>query len=220
MTPVYTARIWSATETRLAPGLRFVYTAERLVAALALILLVPFTLLIAVTIILLSRRGPLISHQRVGWRGEPLPMLKFRTMWEERQPGSSLFGIEQVAGPVSDLKDSNDRRVNSGFAAFCRRYSLDELPQLYHVARGEMSLVGPRPITQQELEQHYADCADEVVSLRPGLTGLWQIMGRSGLSYAERRRLDLQLVRDVSPRLYFSVLVRTIPKVLAGRGAC
>jgi lipopolysaccharide/colanic/teichoic acid biosynthesis glycosyltransferase len=83
-----------------------------------------------------------------------------------------------------------------------------------------MSLVGPRPITRAELETHYGDRADEVVSLRPGLTGLWQIGGRSHLSYDERRRLDLLLVREFSPALYFSILLRSIPKVLTGSGAC
>ncbi len=116
-------------------------------------------------------------------------------------------------------KASRDARVNSRFAAFCRRYSLDELPQLYHVARGEMSLVGPRPITLVELEDHYGACAEEVLSLRPGLTGLWQVMGRSRLTYARRKRLDLLLVRRASASLYFRILLRSIPCVLSGRDA-
>ena len=219
MTPAYNARIWSAGDARIAPGLRLIYSAERVTAMVALVILAPFAAVIAGTIMLLSGRGPLISHRRAGWRGAPLPMLKFRTMWGECGRRGCLFSIEHVSGCVSDAKGFSDARVNSRFASFCRRYSIDELPQLYHVARGEMSLVGPRPITFAELEEHYGDCADEVVSLRPGLTGLWQVMGRNDLPYAERRRLDLVLVREASARLYLSILLRTIPKVLAGRGS-
>ena len=97
--------------------------------------------------------------------------------------------------------------------------SLDEMPQLVHVIRGEMSLVGPRPITRAELDAYYGNAAAEVLSLRPGITGLWQVMGRNRLTYAQRRRLDLWLVRRASPRLFFAILARTVPRVLSGRGA-
>ena len=109
--------------------------------------------------------------------------------------------------------------MKSRFAAFCRRYSLDELPQLYHVARGEMSLVGPRPITLLELNEYYGASAAEVISLRPGLTGLWQVKGRNRLSYARRKRLDLFFVRNGSAGLYFQILLRSVSGVLSGRGA-
>ncbi len=175
---------------------------------------------IAIIVAVLSRRSPLVSHTRVGWRGAPLPVLKFRTMWTDSEPPRRLAVIEDVSGSVPAYKSAGDPRVTSRFAAFCRRFSVDELPQLYHVARGEMSLVGPRPITLAELEKYYGDRADEVISLRPGLTGLWQISGRSRLSYEERKRLDLLLVRGFSPALYFSILLRSIPKVLSGSDAC
>jgi lipopolysaccharide/colanic/teichoic acid biosynthesis glycosyltransferase len=147
-------------------------------------------------------------------------MLKFRTMWTGDEPPSEAFFIEDVSGRVPASKNASDPRVTSRFAASCRRYSLDELPQLYHVMRGEMSLVGPRPITLAELEVYYGDCAGEVVSLRPGLTGLWQIAGRSRLTYEDRRQMDLRLVREASPALYLGILLRSIPKVLTGSGAC
>jgi lipopolysaccharide/colanic/teichoic acid biosynthesis glycosyltransferase len=94
------------------------------------------------------------------------------------------------------------------------------LPQLYHVVRGEMSLVGPRPVTLVELERHYSECMDEVLSIRPGMTGLWQVKGRNQLTYARRRRLDLIYVRRRSAGLYLRILLRSIPRVLSGRGAC
>jgi exopolysaccharide production protein ExoY len=205
-------------EVPIAFWLRAVYAGERVIAALALLVLLPLTLLIAAIIAALSRRGPLVSHTRVGWRGLPLPMLKFRTMWDGSTAPGPLLEIEDVSGTVPLFKAA-DTRVRSRFASFCRRYSLDELPQLLHVVRGEMSLVGPRPITRAELELHYEDCIEEVTSLRPGLTGLWQVTGRSELTYAQRKNLDLRLVREVSPRLYLNILLRSIPRVLSGRGS-
>ena len=193
---------------------------EPVLATLALLLLSPLIVAIGIAIAMLSRRSPLVSHMRVGWRGAPLPMLKFRTMWTGDEPPSEAFFIEDVSGRVPASKNASDPRVTSRFAALCRRYSLDELPQLYHVMCGEMSLVGPRPITLAELEVYYGDCAGEVVSLRPGLTGLWQIAGRSRLTYEDRRQMDLRLVREASPALYLGILLRSIPKVLTGSGAC
>ncbi|HTF67062.1 MAG TPA: sugar transferase, partial [Edaphobacter sp.] len=87
------------------------------------------------------------------------------------------------------------------------------------VVRGQMSFVGPRPITRLEIDKFYGDCAEELLSLRPGLTGLWQLMGRSRLSYAARRELDLLFVRRASAGLYFSILLKTVPRVLTGTGA-
>jgi lipopolysaccharide/colanic/teichoic acid biosynthesis glycosyltransferase len=192
---------------------------ERMVAAMALIVLAPVLIAVATFIAILSRRNPLIRHMRIGWRGRPLPMLKFRTMWDVQGPAAGRFAIETVCGPPPGLKRSVDSRVTSHFAAFCRRHSLDELPQLYHVVSGEMSLVGPRPITVEELRCHYGACADEVLSVRPGMTGLWQVRGRGRLSYARRKRFDLMLVRRASAGLYFRILFRSFTAVLSGRDA-
>jgi exopolysaccharide production protein ExoY len=182
---------------------------EPVAAAVALLLLLPVLIVVAAAITSLSRRSPLIRHTRVGWRGETLAMWKFRTMW--------------AAGDAVDydptVKSADDPRVTSRFAAWCRRTSIDELPQLFHVVRGQMSFVGPRPITRVEIDRFYGDCAAELLSLRPGLTGLWQLMGRNRLSYAKRRELDLLLVRRASAGLYFSILLKTVPKVLTGTGA-
>jgi lipopolysaccharide/colanic/teichoic acid biosynthesis glycosyltransferase len=192
---------------------------ERIVAAMALIVLVPVLFTIAALIAILSRRNPLIRHTRVGWRGRPLPMLKFRTMWDARSPVAGRFSIETVSGPPPGLKRSVDPRVTSYFAAFCRRHSLDELPQLYHVVSGEMSFVGPRPITVEELSEYYGHRANEILSVRPGMTGLWQVRGRSRLNYARRKHFDLVLVRRASASLYFGILLRSIAAVLSGRDA-
>ena len=100
-----------------------------------------------------------------------------------------------------------------------RRLSVDELPQLAHVAAGRMALAGPRPITFGEMRRHYGECAAEVLSVKPGITGLWQVCGRSRLSYRQRRRLDLFFVRRGCGRLYAWILLRTLPAVVRGENA-
>jgi lipopolysaccharide/colanic/teichoic acid biosynthesis glycosyltransferase len=143
-------------------------------------------------------------------------------MWP-RTPGEWRLGwIEHLAPEAfngDETKPPDDARVSSAFARFCRRFSVDELPQLANVAGGQMSLVGPRPLTAAELRRHYSGVADEVTSVKPGITGVWQVGGRSRLSYAERRALDLQFVRERSPGLYLKVLARTVPVVLSGKDA-
>jgi exopolysaccharide production protein ExoY len=200
--------------------LRWIYRVEPVVATIALVAALPLALVIGIVIAVLSGRSPLIRHSRVGWRGCLLRMLKFRTMWDLGQRLSVPKLIEDVESAVPVDKTAADARIVSRFAALCRRYSLDEIPQLYHVARGQMSFVGPRPITRGELEEHYKSHMAEVLCLRPGITGLWQILGRSRLSYSRRVRLDLILVRRASPYLYFRILLRTIPKVIRGYDAC
>ena len=196
---------------------------ERLASVALFTALSPLLLASAVTLSLLSGRVPLIAHRRVGWRGATLWMLKLRTMWNTEtrgmgQPMGRTSGwiefIDDVEGP--ERKQPGDARVTNWFARFCRKHSIDEMPQLWHVIRGEMSLVGPRPVTDAEIERHYGTDADEVLQVKPGLAGLWQISGRNRLSYAERRRLDLRYVRDRSVRMYLRILLRTIPEVWSG----
>ena len=146
-------------------------------------------------------------------------MLKLRTMWDGDAPSCSgwIERIEDDGRP--ELKSAEDSRVSCRLARFCRRHSIDELPQLWHVISGEMSLVGPRPITDRELRLHYGTHAAEVLQAKPGLAGLWQISGRSRLTYAERCRLDLRLVRERSIPLYCAILLRTMPEVLHGKNS-
>jgi lipopolysaccharide/colanic/teichoic acid biosynthesis glycosyltransferase len=195
--------------------------AERLGALILLLLLLPGLAMAALTIILLSGRSPLIAHTRVGRGGCEIRVLKLRTMWGSADAGRRrAWVVEHLPDqPVPELKTPCDPRVQNTFSAACRKYSIDELPQLWQVVRGDLSLVGPRPVTSSELAEHYGPEAEEVLRLTPGLTGLWQIMGRDGLSYRQRRRLDLFLVRNWSFRLYAFILLATIPRVITGRDA-
>ena len=200
--------------------LRWIYKLEPVVAGIALVAVFPIAVTLALVIAILSRRSPFIRHARVGWRCSPLRMLKFRTMWERDFVTKRPMVVEDVIEAPQTLKTPRDPRVTSRFAAMCRRYSLDEIPQLYHVLCGEMSFVGPRPITRTELDKYYGAHASEVLRVRPGMTGLWQILGRSRISYCRRKRLDLLLVRRCCPNLYFWILFRTVPKVMSGNDAC
>jgi exopolysaccharide production protein ExoY len=169
----------------------------------------------------LSRRSPFIAHLRVAKNGEPFWMLKLRTMWPASGSPRGEWGWMEriVADPGDEEKNASDPRVTSRFAAFCRRYSIDELPQLWHVALGDMSLVGPRPLTRSEIERHYGAAAPEILAVKPGLTGLWQIHGRSAIRFPLRAAMDLELVRSLTASTYFRILARTIPAVLRGSGA-
>ncbi len=169
-----------------------------------------------------SGRTPLIAHRRVGRHGATLWMLKLRTMWGGHagfSRGANRW-VEHIAdddGPERKLE--NDPRVPGSFPQFLRRHSIDELPQLWHVISGEMSLVGPRPVTERELRKYYGVHADEILRLRPGLAGLWQISGRNRLSYADRRRLDLEFVRNRSLGMYVGILLRTVSEVFRGQNS-
>jgi exopolysaccharide production protein ExoY len=197
----------------------------------AVIVLTPLLAGIAIVIFLLSRRAPLVAHRRLGRDGRPFWMLKFRSMWNDepwngeplndRAPARTLRGlVERLSGEsVPEIKTASDPRVTSRFAAFCRRYSIDEFPQLWHVATGEMSLVGPRPVTPSEWAKYYGESAAEVLRLKPGLSGLWQTRGRNRLTYRQRRRLDIFLARHYCLLLYLRILGQTVPRVLAGRDA-
>ena len=194
---------------------------ERITAGLLLLLSLPFLLFAGSVVSVLSRRSPLILHKRVGFGGRSIWVLKLRTMWDQSERHRWWF-VERVYPSKTDCaipKLFPDPRVRNAFAAFCRRFSIDELPQLWQVVVGDMALVGPRPLTCFELELHYGRYAAEVLTRKPGVSGLWQVRGRSQLTYRQRRRLDLFMVRSWSPGLYFRILAATVSAVLSGRGA-
>jgi exopolysaccharide production protein ExoY len=193
---------------------------EKLFAGALLLLILPILVFASIIIVALSRRSPLVAHQRVGRYGRLIWVLKLRTMWNNDSSKRFVF-VHRLSASEAPLLPPNVKnvRVTSGFAAFCRRYSLDELPQLWHVVQGQMSLVGPRPLTRIELDKYYGSDATRVLAARPGLSGLWQIRGRSRLRYDQRRRLDVFLVTNWSIPLYFRILLATVPRVLAGKDA-
>jgi len=205
--------------TSRVPG--FLDVMERAAGATFLVAASPLIAASAGIIALLSRRSPFIAHQRVGEGGGLLWMWKLRTMWRRQAPGPHEQGWVEyiVAEPPQGSKNPSDDRVTSRFARFIRRHSIDELPQLWHVARGEMSLVGPRPLTRTEIARYYGTRADELLSVKPGITGIWQTRGRSSIKFPERAAMDLELINSRSTRTYISILLRTLPALFHGKGA-
>ncbi len=200
---------------------RTVQLCERIVAGILLVLAAPALFAGGLLLMVLSRRSPLIAHKRVGKSGSAIWILKLRTMWDDRPSQNGHF-IERISDNTSaelTPKATTDARVKSRFAALCRRFSLDEMPQLWQVVRGEMCLIGPRPLTTQEIARYYGPDALELLSRRPGISGLWQVRGRSSLNYKQRRRLDLFLIRRWCFPLYLKILIATIPSVIRGKNA-
>jgi len=189
---------------------------DRCGSALLLTLLSPLLLVIAVAI-KLNDRGPVIYRQRrVGRDGATFTMLKFRTMVTDADAiKQTLAADNEGAGPLFKMK--RDPRITR-VGGFLRRYSLDEVPQLFNVVSGKMSLVGPRPPLPEETEQ-YAPDARRRLLVKPGLTGLWQVSGRSDLTWAESIRLDLRYVEDWSLALDLMILWKTFRAVMGGQGA-
>lgn len=215
----------SAFETTIAgqrrPVSTIVAAAEWIIACSLFCFTLPLMFAAAVLIMGLSRRSPLIAHRRVGYRGKEIWVLKLRTMWSSATRKRQFWPlIERLAPariPISKLP--RDARVTSRFAAICRKYSIDELPQLWHVITGDMALLGPRPLTADEIKEYYTSDSASLLSVKPGITGLWQVRGRSRLTYRQRRRLDLFLLRHWSLGLYTTIVKATISNVLSGRDA-
>ncbi|NJO21901.1 MAG: exopolysaccharide biosynthesis protein [Sphingomonadales bacterium] len=185
------------------------------VASLALILLAPLLLMTAL-LIKATMGGPvLFAHSRVGLNGKVFRCYKFRTMVNDAEERLRRY-LDQDPRIAREWQETcklaHDPRVTS-LGQLLRKASVDELPQLINVLRGDMSCVGPRPITAIELQRYGARAAD-YLKTRPGLTGLWQVSGRSSLSYASRVELDGLYVRNWSMLLDLAILVRTLPAIL------
>ena len=169
----------------------------------------------------LSSPGPVFyAAKRLGYQGRTISVYKFRTMFsdaDEQLERMLSESCEHAAQWSSRYKLDNDPRVTR-LGRFLRKSSLDELPQLWNVLKGDMSLVGPRPIREAEVAK-YGDNYALLKSVRPGMTGLWQVSGRSTLSYEERVALDIRYIKTRTVWLDISILLRTIPEVLSGKGA-
>ena len=165
----------------------------------------------------LSSKGPVIFRQkRVGRGGRTFTCYKFRSMCvdaEERK--NQLEALNEVSGPVFKMKE--DPRVTP-VGRFLRRFSLDELPQFFNVLKGDMSLVGPRPPVPAEVA-HYGDYERRRLSVKPGITCLWQVNGRSDIPFDHWMELDHAYIDHMSLWTDLSILLRTVPAVLTGRGA-
>jgi exopolysaccharide biosynthesis polyprenyl glycosylphosphotransferase len=187
--------------------------------ALILVTLLSWLFIAVALVIRLTSPGPIFFRQlRSGLNGRPFTILKFRTMVSDaEQRKQELAALNEMNGPV--FKVTNDPRVTP-IGRWLRKFSIDELPQLINVLRGEMSLVGPRPLPVDEVKR-FSDMAHRRrLSVKPGLTCLWQVSGRNNVSdFKDWVRLDLEYIDNWSLWLDLKILWRTIPVVLAGTGA-
>jgi lipopolysaccharide/colanic/teichoic acid biosynthesis glycosyltransferase len=196
-------------------------TVDILIAGSALLVLAPLMAIIAITIKLTSPGPALFTQQRVGLARQRFCFYKFRTM---RVGGDDTALREMIAcelrGEDTSSKGSwklDDSRITR-FGSLLRRTSLDEIPQLINVLRGDMTLVGPRPCLEWEAEMFPSEF-DERFAVRPGITGMWQISGRSTMGTLDMLRLDVKYVRQRTLRGDVAILARTVPVVLRGDGA-
>lgn len=181
-----------------------------------LFLLAPVLVLTALAIKLSSPGSVLFQQERIGLNGRIFTLYKFRTMIEDaHRKRAEVSHLNEMEGPVFKMKA--DPRVTM-VGRFLRKFSLDELPQLWNVLKGDMSLVGPRPPIPEEVSL-YERWQKRRLSMKPGLTCLWQISGRNDVDFNRWMELDLQYIDNWSPSLDLKILLRTIPVVLTGRGA-
>ncbi len=187
------------------------------------ILIVGFPVyLIVAGAVMLTSPGPIFYGScRIGRDGKPFKCWKFRTMFQDADAR-----LKQMLETDPELKKEwetfwklqNDPRITE-VGQFLRRTSLDELPQFWNVLKGDLSVVGPRPVTADEIEKYYGEKAEKILSLRPGITGLWQTSGRSLITFEERVSLEEAYVESQSFFYDLKLILKTIPSVFTSKGA-
>lgn len=192
-------------------------TIDVLSSAVLLVMLAPLLAVVAL-LIKLDSRGPILFRQeRVGLNKRRFQLLKFRTMRQGADHQQAhLEHLNQADGPVFKIKD--DPRITR-LGKVLRRYSIDELPQLFNVLKGDMSLVGPRPLPVRDVERINVRWHKRRFSVKPGITCLWQVNGRSNVSFERWVQMDLEYIDQWCLGLDFKILIKTVPVVLGGNGA-
>lgn len=186
-------------------------------SSIALILLLPIFLIIAIAIRLDSKGPIFFAHTRIGKNGKPIKIYKFRTMVVNAEELIKKFTPEQMKEYKENYKLNNDPRITK-VGNILRKTSLDELPQLINIIKGDLALIGPRPVVNAELEK-YGENASKFLSVTPGLTGNWAANGRSISAYEERMQLELYYVDNMSLKMDIEIFFKTIIAVIKREGA-
>ena len=181
------------------------------------IVLSPFFLIISLLIKVTSKGPVFFVHERVGLNGKKFKLIKFRTMVNNAEEMIASFSPEQKKEWEENYKLKDDPRITK-IGKFLRRTSLDELPQLINILKGDMSIVGPRPVVDEELNW-YGDKKDKLLSVKPGLTGWWAVNGRSNVPYPERCDLELYYVDHISFALDVKIILKTLGAIIKKDGA-
>lgn len=188
-----------------------------ILSIIALVLLSPVFLIISIAIKLDSKGKVIFKHKRIGKNGKEIYIYKFRTMVENAQEVMKTFTPEQMKEFKENYKLANDPRITK-VGNFLRKSSLDELPQLLNILKGDLSIIGPRPVIKEELER-YGEKKSTFLSVTPGLTGYWAANGRSCTSYEDRIKMELYYVENISFKLDMKVFLKTVISVIKRQGA-
>lgn len=186
-------------------------------STLAIIIFSPILVIVALLVKFTSKGPILYKHKRIGKNGKPFSMLKFRTMKHDKRPIEEQLTKEQLEQFYKEFKVDNDPRITK-IGKFLRKTSLDELPQLFNIFVGQMSVVGPRPIIDIETGK-YGLTKKVLLSVRPGLTSYWACHGRSSVDYTERVNMELYYIKHRSLWLDFKIIILTVVKVFKHEGA-
>lgn len=190
---------------------------DLVISTIGLIVLSPIFLILAI-IVKLDSKGPVFfAHTRYGKNGKKFKMYKFRTMYENAQDMINDFTPEQMKEWKENFKLQDDPRITK-VGKFLRKTSLDELPQIVNIMKGDLSIIGPRPVIEEELEK-YGESKEKFLSVTPGLTGYWQANGRSSTTYEQRMEMELYYIDHISPKLDFKIFFKTIESVIKKEGA-
>jgi len=187
----------------------------------ALIITLPITIPIAIIIKLTDGGNIIYGHERIGKDGKKFKVLKFRSMYMDADKKlKEILANDPKAREEWEktFKLKNDPRVTP-IGKFLRKSSFDELPQFINVLKGDMSVVGPRPVVEEELTKYYKEKAELYKSVKPGVTGYWQVEGRSDTDYDERIRMDEYYIKNQSFLLDLKIILKTIKIMLTGKGA-
>ena len=199
----------------------FVKRAFDIVAsAAALIILSPIMLIAAILVYVDDPGKVFYGHVRIGKNGKPFKMWKFRSMYMNADKMIGLLTPEQAKQYYTEFKIDNDPRITK-IGNILRKTSLDELPQLFNVLCNDMSLVGPRPLIESEIQTYYEDTHDVLLAVKPGVTGYWQAYARNNATYqsGERQKMEMYYVRNASLWLDIKILFKTVESVLSKQGA-
>ena len=190
---------------------------DLVISTIGLIILSPIFLILAI-IVKLDSKGPVFfAHTRYGKNGKKFKMYKFRTMYENAQDMINDFTPEQMKEWKENFKLQDNPRITK-VGKFLRKTSLDELPQIVNIIKGDLSIIGPRPVIEEELEK-YGENKEKFLSVTPGLTGYWQANGRSSTTYEQRMEMELYYIDHISPKLDFKIFFKTIESVIKKEGA-
>ena len=188
-----------------------------LCSVISIIVLSPLFIIISLVVKISSKGSVFFIHERIGFQGKKFKLIKFRTMVDNAEDMIASFNPEQKKEWEENFKLKYDPRITK-IGKFLRKTSLDELPQLINILKGDMSFVGPRPIVEDELSW-YGDNKEKLLSVKPGLTGWWAVNGRSDVPYPERCDLELYYVDHVSFGFDFLILLKTLGAIIRKDGA-